>query len=135
MFIHTFFLFERTILFAHNAMRLQSTSILQKCRQLLLFRLQIRVSSNVLLVDVNVWDGGLPVHLLESGLDSRSILCLISASMPRLEVGNGKHTDLIKLDGVELGVHLGKELLGGIAVWAVRLAEDGDCVLVAGRVC
>lgn len=38
--------------------------------------------------------------------------------------------DLVELDGIELGAGLGEELLRGAAVRAVRLAEDGDGVLV-----
>jgi len=34
-------------------------------------------------------------------------------------------TDLIKVDGVVLGAHFAQESLGGFAVWAVGLAEDG----------
>lgn len=34
-------------------------------------------------------------------------------------------TDLIELDGVVLGAQLGEQRLGGAAVGAVRLAEDG----------
>lgn len=37
----------------------------------------------------------------------------------------GKHTNLIKLDGVKVCFQIGQELLGGIAVWAVGFAEDG----------
>ncbi|KAL6166605.1 hypothetical protein ACJQWK_07947 [Exserohilum turcicum] len=39
-------------------------------------------------------------------------------------------TDLVELDGVELCAALAQQLLGLAAVWAVRLGEDGDGVLV-----
>lgn len=41
-----------------------------------------------------------------------------------------RHTDLIKLNDVELGSGIAEELLRGAAVRAVALAEDGDGVLV-----
>ena len=34
-------------------------------------------------------------------------------------------TNLVELDGVVLGAHLAQKGLGGFAVWAVGLAEDG----------
>jgi len=40
------------------------------------------------------------------------------------------HTNLVQLDGVELGALLAQQLLGGFAVRAVALAEDGDGVVV-----
>ena len=39
-------------------------------------------------------------------------------------------TNLVELEGVELGAGLGEQLLGGLAVRAVRLGEDGWRVLV-----
>lgn len=42
---------------------LQSTSSLQQRRKLGLASLEIGVATDVLLVDVDVWDGGLAVHL------------------------------------------------------------------------
>lgn len=53
---------------------LQSPSIRQKILQLPLLRLQIRVATNVLLLNVDVWHGGLAVELLEGGLDGGSVI-------------------------------------------------------------
>jgi hypothetical protein len=39
-------------------------------------------------------------------------------------------TDLVQLDSVELCAAVAQQLLGLAAVWAVRLGEDGDGVLV-----
>lgn len=39
-------------------------------------------------------------------------------------------TNLVQLDREELGSAVAQQLLGGLAVWAVALAEDGDGVLV-----
>lgn len=39
-------------------------------------------------------------------------------------------TNLVELDGVELCAAVAQKLLGLAAVWAVRLGEDGDGVLV-----
>lgn len=41
-------------------------------------------------------------------------------------------TDLVELKSVELGAGLGQQLLGGLAVRAVRLGEDG-CAKLASR--
>ena len=47
--------------------------------------------------------------------------------MPRVdeEEENKKHTDLIEFKSVEFGSRLGKKTLCGLAVRAVRFAEDG----------
>jgi hypothetical protein len=86
---------------------LQSTSRLQQLWELALLGLQVRVSTNVLVIDEDVWDGALSADLLESILDLGSII------------------DLVELDGVELGTRLGQGCLCGLAVWAVRLGENG----------
>ena len=41
-------------------------------------------------------------------------------------------TDLVELKSVKLGAGLGQELLGSLAVGAVRLGEDG-CAKLVGR--
>jgi hypothetical protein len=41
-------------------------------------------------------------------------------------------TDLVELKSVELGAGLGQQLLGGLAIRAVRLGEDG-CAKSASR--
>ena len=53
---------------------LQSTSIRQETLEVALDCLKIRVSTNVLLLDVDVGDRGLTVDLLQCGLDGRSII-------------------------------------------------------------
>jgi len=91
---------------------LNGTGILQQFWKLALLGLKIRVSSNVLLLDEDVWNGCLASHLTESSLDSRSVI------------------DLVELDGVVLGAHLAQQRLGGLAVRAVGLAEDSDGIVV-----
>jgi hypothetical protein len=53
---------------------LESTGILQQAWEILLYGLEIRVSTNVLLVDEDVWNRALTGQVLEGGLDSRSII-------------------------------------------------------------
>jgi hypothetical protein len=89
------------------ALKSQSTSSLQQLRQVALDGLEITVAANVLLVDVDVGYRLLAVELGESGLDLRAVV------------------NLVQLDGVELGVQRGQQLLRGSAVGAVRLGENG----------
>jgi len=63
-------------------------------------------------VDENVGNGALAGQLSQSILNSRPIL------------------NLIELDGIEAGAEFRKKLLGLSAVRTVRLAEDGDSVVV-----
>lgn len=48
----------------------------------------------------------------------------------RYTVSQLSHTDLVQLNGVELCAAVAQQLLGLATVWAVRLGEDGDGVLV-----
>jgi hypothetical protein len=91
---------------------LNGTSLLQKFWQLLLLRLQVRIATNMYLIDEDVWNSALVTDLLQGVLNGRSVL------------------DLIKLDGVEVGTQLSQQLLGRPTVWAVRLAKDGDSIVV-----
>lgn len=91
---------------------LQSTSLRQHLLQTPLLGLQIRVSSNMLVVDEHVWHRALACDLGEGGLDRRSIV------------------GFIELEELVFGAHVGQEGFGGFAVGAVGFAEDGDCVAV-----
>lgn len=53
---------------------LGSTSLLQELRKLLLLALQIRIASNVLVVDEDVWDGALVGDLLECVLNGGTVV-------------------------------------------------------------
>jgi 23S rRNA C2498 (ribose-2'-O)-methylase RlmM len=53
---------------------LQSTNILQQCRQFSLYSLQIRISSNVFFVDVDIGNGGLTIDFLQRSLNVGSII-------------------------------------------------------------
>jgi len=86
-------------------------SRLEQLRQLILLILQIRVSSNVLPRDENVGNSSLSRNVLKRSLDFRPVI------------------DLVQLDGVELCAERGEQLLGGLAVGAVRLGEDGHGVV------
>jgi hypothetical protein len=61
----------------------------------------------VLLVDPDVGDGTLAADLGKSSLNVGAVV------------------DLVQLNGVDLGVEGGEQLLGGSAVGAVGLGEDG----------
>jgi len=91
---------------------LNGPSLLQKFWQLLLLRLQVRIATNMHLIDEDVWNSALVTDLLQSVLNCCSVL------------------DLIELDGVEVGTQLRQQLLGCPTVWAVRLAKDGDGIVV-----
>jgi hypothetical protein len=51
-----------------------STSLLEKGWQFCLFCLQLRVATNVLLIDEDVGDCGLSRHVQECGLDRGAII-------------------------------------------------------------
>lgn len=78
----------------------------------------------MLLFDVDVGDGGLAIDFLQGSLDGGSIIYLSSAFCT-ISWHYGLHTNLIKLDSVVVCTKLGQESLGSLAVWAIRLAEDG----------
>ena len=44
-------------------------------------------------------------------------------------------TNLVELDDVWLDAHLAQRGLGGLAVWAVALGEDGDGIVVDDALC
>jgi len=88
------------------------TSLLQQLWQLALLCLKLGVSTNVLLVDENIWDAALGGHALEGVLNRGTVI------------------DLVELDEVGLCAHLAQKRLGRLAVWAVRLGEDGNGVVV-----
>ena len=50
---------------------------------------------------------------------------VLAAGFHELAQQTGRRTDLVELEGVELCAGLGQQLLGGLAVGAVRLGEDG----------
>lgn len=79
----------------------QGTGLLEQLRELALFRLQVRVSSNVLLVDEHIWNSALRCHLGQSVLDLAAIV------------------DLVELNRVELSTGLAEHRLGCAAVGAV----------------
>lgn len=76
----------------------------------------------MLLVDIDVWNGGLTVDLLQSSLDGSTIIYYHVNFYLSILIWS-KHTNLIKLDGVELGVQFVQQLLSRIAIWAIGLAE------------
>jgi len=53
---------------------LQSTNILQQCRQFSPYSLQIRISSDVFFVDVDTGNGGLAIDFLQRSLNVGSII-------------------------------------------------------------
>lgn len=55
---------------------------------------------------------------------------LAPRSLQSRERRSDKHTDLVELEGVVLGAERREELLGGLAVRAVGLGEDGDGIVV-----
>ena len=66
----------------HSLHHLGSTGLLQQARELLLLCLQIRVSTDVLLLDEDVRDGTLAGYLVESVLHCSTIVYIdvVSAS-------------------------------------------------------
>jgi hypothetical protein len=60
--------------FPLSIMQSQSTSILQQLGELALLGLQVGVSTNMLLLDVDIRDGSLAIDLLERILDRGSII-------------------------------------------------------------
>lgn len=91
----------------------------------------------MLLVDEDVGHRALVSHLLERILNGSAVLCRKGESVSRdykydaeriaRSIGRmaRRHTDLVQLNGEVLGAFLGQESLGGLAVGAVGLAEDG----------
>ena len=59
---------------SENISSLKRTSLLEHIGQIGLEPLQVRVSANMLLLDVDIWYGPLAVHLLEGLLDFGSIV-------------------------------------------------------------
>lgn len=88
--------------------------------------LKIRVASNVLLGDEDVGNTALVGYLLQGILNGGSIICICHVSMQMIWIGFvGYRTDLVELESVVLCAEPGQELLGGLAVRAVRLGENG----------
>lgn len=108
---------------------LQSSCICQQALELLTFQsLQIRVATDVLLLDENVWHGGLASLVLQISLDVRTIVCAKMLANVVLYVFDLRlRTNLVELDSIVLGAQLGKKALRCLAVWTVRLGED-SCV-------
>jgi hypothetical protein len=90
-----------------RSIKSQSTSLLEQGGQIVLLGLQIAVATNVLLVDKDVGDGALARQLGQGLLDLGAVGLVV------------------QLDGVELGVEAAEQRLGGLAVRAVGLGEDG----------
>jgi hypothetical protein len=88
----------------HRVCSLSSTRSLQQTGKLRLLRLQIRVTANVLLADVDVGHRALARNLVERLLQFGAVICcgnmLTTVKNPR--EGKGKSTDLIKLEHEEL---------------------------------
>jgi len=66
----------------------------------------------VLLVDIDVGNGGLAIDILQRSLEIRAII------------------NLIKFNSVVVCAKVAQESLGGLAIRAVRFAEDGDSILI-----
>lgn len=83
----------------------------------------------MLLVDEDVGHAALVGHLLKSVLDVGAIVYTDKRSAINLhryaDIRGRRLTNLVELKSVELGAGLGQKLLGGLAVGAVRLGEDG----------
>lgn len=92
----------------------------------------------MLLRDEDVGNGRLAGQLSKSRLDSRAIICAVLESdyqlsptaQNRIYCVGFIHTNLVQLNGVELGTLVAQQLLCLAAVGAVRFREDGDGVLV-----
>jgi hypothetical protein len=114
-------------------LRLQGTSLLQKVLELSarVQALKVRVSTNVLLLDVDVGDGTLARDLLESVLKSGAISCELSVADIGSEKSWAKLTNFVKLEELVIGVQFIQSLLGLLAVGAVRLGEDNCARLLA----
>lgn len=125
---------------------LNSSGFLQQVRQLATLGLQIRVPTNVLVVDENIRDGALLGDFLERVLDRCSVICFFdSCQPPRYHMSHyisrirrsqdragWQRTDLIQLDDVGLRAQLAQQLLGGFAVWAPGFTEDGSGIVSMG---
>lgn len=83
----------------------------------------------MLLVDENVGHAALAGHLGKSVLNVGTVICTDGrsalASHKYADTTGRRLTDLVEFKSVELGAGLGQQLLGGLAVRAVRLGEDG----------
>ena len=83
----------------------------------------------MLLVDEDVGHAALAGHLGKSVLDVGTVIYTYKWSaieFPENADTTGRRlTDLVELKSVELCAGLGQQLLGGLAVRAVRLGEDG----------
>lgn len=106
-------------------------------------RLQVAVSTNMLLPDENIRYRPLVGHFLERILDRSAIIYaqlahrsslhlppIQSRDLASTRVYGKSLTDLVQLENLKVGAELGQELLAGLAVRAVALAEDGDAVVV-----
>jgi len=91
---------------------LNGASVLQETIELALLRLQIGVSTDVLLLDEDVRNAALTGDVLEGVLESCAVV------------------NLIQLHQEVLCALLVQQSLGGFAVWAVGLGEDHDGVVV-----
>lgn len=114
---------------------LQGPSLLQQLGQFSLARLQIRVATDVLLVDEDVGDGALVGDLLQSVLNGSAVLFIFLGGFSlyffwflRGAGGTGfacvLRTDLIQLESEVRGTHAGQKRLGRFAVRAVGFRED-----------
>ena len=107
--------------------------MLQQLWQLALLGLQIRVSSNVLLLDENIGNRALAGYALKGVLDGSTIIYIKDTENQfpfhnlkgLLVEGGSKHTNLVQLNGVEPCPQVGQKLFCSFAVWAVGFAEDG----------
>jgi len=99
-------------MFVVGSMGLDGAGILEQVVEACLFRLQVRVSTNVLLRNEDVGHGGLARQLAQGRLDGRAVV------------------NLVQLDGEEFRTAVTEQLLCLAAVGTVGLGEDGDGVLV-----
>ena len=116
--------------------RLQCSGSSQLLLQLILAqRLDIAVPTNVFLADEDIRHAALVGDLLQRILQRGSIICCTkqSATVNLTLALFSEHTDLIQLPDLELCSGLAQQLLGGLAVRTVALAEDGDGVVVNER--
>jgi len=97
---------------ATRSLALDGVCILQQLWQLRLLCLEVRVATDVLVVNEDVRDGALVGDVFESVLNCAAIV------------------DLIQLNDVRLDAHLAQQGLGRLAIRAIRLGEDSDGVVV-----
>ena len=104
---------------------LDGTSILQKSWQITLLGLQIRVSTNVLMFDKDIWNGSLASNLLECILEVRTVVWDGQAlAVARVGQIQRRLTDLVEFNQVVFRTHLGQERFGGLAIRAIGFAKD-----------